>query len=87
MSVFAHEAEYICRWYNEDMLLDPYAPLVSGRRCFGVRDDIEEFDEKVFAVQQYHSAVHTTIIRQSRDSTSSADLTRSASGAHADPVR
>ena len=50
MSVFAHEAEYICRWYNEDMLLDPYAPLVSGRRCFGVRDDIEEFEEKVFAV-------------------------------------
>ncbi|DBB13019.1 hypothetical protein WJX82_006993 [Trebouxia sp. C0006] len=34
------------RWYNEDMLLDPYAPLISGRRCFGVRDEIEEFEEK-----------------------------------------
>lgn len=32
------------------MLLDPYAPLISGRRCFGVRDDIEEFEEKVLAV-------------------------------------
>ncbi len=35
------------RWYNEDMLLDPYAPLISGRRQFGVRDEIEEFEEKV----------------------------------------
>ncbi len=46
----AHEAEYFCRWYNEDMLLDPYAPLISGRRCFGVRDEIEEFEEKVCAI-------------------------------------
>ena len=26
------------------MLLDPYAPLVSGRRRFGVRDDVEGFE-------------------------------------------
>ena len=45
------QAEYVmaCRWYNEDLLLDPYAPLVSGRRQFGVRDEFEEFEEKVTA--------------------------------------
>lgn len=35
------------RWCNNDLLLDPYAPLISGRRRFGVRDEIEEFEEKV----------------------------------------
>ncbi|KAL3138098.1 Isoamylase 3, chloroplastic [Trebouxia sp. C0009 RCD-2024] len=34
------------RWCNNDLLLDPYAPLISGRRRFGVRDEIEEFEEK-----------------------------------------
>ena len=37
------------RWCNNDLLLDPYAPLISGRRRFGVRDEIEEFEEKVHA--------------------------------------
>lgn len=36
-----------CRWYNDHTLLDPYAPLVSGRRKFGVRDEVEKFEEQV----------------------------------------
>lgn len=34
------------RWYPDHMLLDPYAPLVSGRRRFGVRDEVEQFESK-----------------------------------------
>ena len=36
-----------CRWYNDHTLLDPYAPLVSGRHNFGVRDDFENFEQQV----------------------------------------
>lgn len=46
-------ATFVCRWYNEDMLLDPYAPLISGRRRFGVRDDVEEFEEKVLVLSAF----------------------------------
>lgn len=31
------------RWDPKKVLLDPYAPLVSGRREFGVRDAIEAY--------------------------------------------
>jgi len=31
------------RWDANKELLDPYAPLISGRRVFGVRDSIEQF--------------------------------------------
>ena len=36
-----------CRWDSSRVLLDPYAPLVSGRRRFGKRDAIENFQGKV----------------------------------------
>ena len=35
------------RWDASRVLLDPYAPLVSGRRFFGKRDAIEKFQQKV----------------------------------------
>lgn len=35
------------RWEPSAMLLDPYAPLTSGRRVFGKRDEIENFRGKV----------------------------------------
>ncbi len=65
------------------MLLDPYAPLISGRRCFGVRDEIEEFEEKVllFDIPQLHMQwSHVT----AETAELSADLVSSASVAHAD---
>jgi isoamylase len=34
------------RWDPEKVLLDPYTPLVSGRRKFGERDDIENYVPK-----------------------------------------
>ncbi|EFJ47823.1 hypothetical protein VOLCADRAFT_117715 [Volvox carteri f. nagariensis] len=34
------------RWAPGKVLLDPYAPLVSGRRRFGVRDEVEQFKGK-----------------------------------------
>ena len=35
------------RWAPGRVLLDPYAPLVAGRRQFGVRDAVEQFKGKV----------------------------------------
>lgn len=35
------------RWEPGRVLLDPYAPLVAGRRRFGVRDGVEQFQGKV----------------------------------------
>jgi isoamylase len=35
------------RWDPKRVLLDPYAPLVSGRRVFGKRDEIEHFKKGV----------------------------------------
>jgi hypothetical protein len=35
------------RWTPQRVLLDPYAPLVAGRRRFGVRDAVEGFKGKV----------------------------------------
>ena len=35
------------RWCPDKLLLDPYAPLVWGRVKFGVRDEVEEFKQKV----------------------------------------
>lgn len=35
------------RWSEEKILLDPYAPLVTGRRVFAHRDAVEHFIEKV----------------------------------------
>lgn len=35
------------RWDSKRVLLDPYAPLVSGRRLFGVRDSIEQYTPEV----------------------------------------
>jgi len=35
------------RWDASKVMLDPYAPLVAGRARFGVRDDFEQFKEKV----------------------------------------
>ncbi len=40
------------RWEPERVLLDPYAPLVAGRRRFGVRDGVEQFQGKVRAGQR-----------------------------------
>ncbi|KXZ44609.1 hypothetical protein GPECTOR_64g103 [Gonium pectorale] len=34
------------RWAPGRVLLDPYAPLVAGRRRFGVRDEVEQFRGK-----------------------------------------
>jgi hypothetical protein len=36
------------RWDHDKVLLDPYSPLVSGRRVFGVRDKVEQFKELVW---------------------------------------
>lgn len=38
------------RWNDKVVLLDPYAPLVSGRRVFGVRDEVEQFKYVVRAL-------------------------------------
>lgn len=35
------------RWSEGKVLVDPYAPLVAGRRLFAQRDDIEQFQVKV----------------------------------------
>ncbi|GAX83904.1 hypothetical protein CEUSTIGMA_g11328.t1 [Chlamydomonas eustigma] len=35
------------RWDSSRVLLDPYAPLVSGRRFFGKRDSIENFQNQI----------------------------------------
>lgn len=35
------------RWDPSKVLLDPYAPLVNGRRVFGKRDAIEQFKGRV----------------------------------------
>lgn len=35
------------RWDAKRLLLDPYAPLVSSRRVFGKRDELEHFKPKV----------------------------------------
>lgn len=35
------------RWAPERVLLDPYTPLVSGRRVFGQRDKFEQFEPEV----------------------------------------
>ena len=53
----AAETRWLCRWYNDDLLLDPYAPLISGRRRFGVRDELEEFEEKA----SKQAAIHTQL--------------------------
>lgn len=37
------------RWEKERVMLDPYAPLVSGRRRFAQRDAFEKFQHKVRA--------------------------------------
>ncbi|GFH19985.1 Aamy domain-containing protein, partial [Haematococcus lacustris] len=34
------------RWYPQRVLVDPYAPLLSGRRVFGQRDPVEQFRPK-----------------------------------------
>ena len=49
------ERSLLYRWCNNDLLLDPYAPLISGRRRFGVRDEVEEFEEKVNACAMHHT--------------------------------
>jgi isoamylase len=33
------------RWDSSKLLLDPYAPLVHGRRNFGVRDEVEQYEK------------------------------------------
>lgn len=35
------------RWDASKVMLDPYAPLVAGRARFGVRDEFEQYREKV----------------------------------------
>ena len=35
------------RWNEEKVLVDPYAPLVSGRKRFAIRDEVEQYKEKV----------------------------------------
>ena len=35
------------RWYPDRVLVDPYAPLLNGRRFFGRRDGIEHFTSGV----------------------------------------
>ena len=37
------------------MLIDPYAPLIKGRACFGVRDEFERFQEKACPVLEITS--------------------------------
>lgn len=39
------------------MLLDPYAPLVSSRRAFGKRDELEQFAGKVGGPLQLAASV------------------------------
>lgn len=38
------------RWDDKRVVLDPYAPLVAGRKKFGVRDDFEQFKPKVGSI-------------------------------------
>ena len=33
-------------------VIDPYAPLIKGRACFGVRDEFERFQEKACPVPE-----------------------------------
>ena len=35
------------RWDPSKVMLDPYAPLIAGRRQFAVRDEAEQFKLKV----------------------------------------
>lgn len=35
------------RWDASKLCIDPYAPLIEGRRQFGVRDEVEQFRTKV----------------------------------------
>jgi hypothetical protein len=35
------------RWYPDHILLDPYAPLVAGRRNWAARDSLEKFKKNV----------------------------------------
>ena len=35
------------RWDDTKVLLDPYTPLISGRRVFGVRDEVEQYKKGV----------------------------------------
>ena len=40
------------RWEPERVLLDPYAPYVSGRQEFAKRDDVEHFKPQVVHFHQ-----------------------------------
>lgn len=42
------------RWDPTRVLLDPYAPLVSGRRVFGERDSNEQFKLEVHPLLLQH---------------------------------
>ena len=35
------------RWDPTKLCIDPYAPLIEGRRRFGLRDEVEQFRNKV----------------------------------------
>lgn len=43
------------RWDPAKVLIDPYAPLIKGRACFGVRDEFERFQEKACPVLEVTS--------------------------------
>ena len=36
------------RWDATKLCLDPYAPLIEGRRRFGQRDEVEQYRPKVW---------------------------------------
>lgn len=49
------------RWDADKVVLDPYAPLISGRRHFGVRDEIEAF------VPEVRARLHACAVGRRRD--------------------
>lgn len=55
------------RWDPARVLLDPYAPLVSSRRVFGVRDDVEQYEAEVFHIFSCASCVGTFLVKHHAD--------------------
>lgn len=44
------------RWDPKRVLLDPYAPLVSSRKVFGVRDIAEQYKPEVMLPGRLHNS-------------------------------
>ena len=49
------------RWDASKLCIDPYAPLIEGRRRFGVRDEVEQFRTKVSSPASAADAMQATL--------------------------